>query len=114
MRMPAPLRAVLARFIAWRRAPVAKEIYAQIGGRSPILPETEKQAEALQAELSKRLPEDDVRCFIAMRYWHPFPEQAAKDVKAWGADEVVLLPLYPQFSTTTTGSSLTAWKKVIG
>jgi ferrochelatase len=45
-----------------------------------------------------------------MRYWHPFTEEAAADVKRWGADDVVLLPLYPQFSTTTTGSSLTAWK----
>jgi len=44
-----------------------------------------------------------------MRYWHPFTEDTAKEVEAWGADETILLPLYPQFSTTTTGSSLEAW-----
>jgi len=110
---PLPIRWFLARLISRTRAPSVKKNYAMMdaGGGSPLLPETEKQAAALQSELAKRLPEDEVRCFIAMRYWHPFTEQAAKDVKAWGADEVVLLPLYPQFSTTTTGSSLTAWKK---
>ncbi|MCA8901214.1 MAG: ferrochelatase [Hyphomonas sp.] len=111
---PLPVRFVLARLISKSRAPMVIKNYVMMdaGGGSPLLPETEKQAEALTAELAQRLPEDEVRCFIAMRYWHPFTEQAAKDVKAWGADEVVLLPLYPQFSTTTTGSSLTAWNKV--
>lgn len=104
LRMPAPLRAVLARFIAWRRAPVAKEIYAQIGGRSPILPETEKQAAALQAELGT-----DYKVFVAMRYWHPFADAVARDVAAWNPDRVILLPLYPQFSTTTTESFSRVW-----
>ena len=110
---PLPIRFVLARLISKSRAPMVVQNYAMMdaGGGSPLLPETEAQAEALQAELAKRLPNDEVRCFIAMRYWHPFTEEAARDVKAWGADEVVLLPLYPQFSTTTTGSSLTAWNR---
>lgn len=110
---PLPIRFVLARLISRSRAPSVIKNYAMMdaGGGSPLLPETQEQAKALQAELSKQLPDDDVRCFIAMRYWHPFTEEAAKEVKAWGADEVILLPLYPQFSTTTTGSSLTAWKK---
>ena len=56
-------------------------------------------------------PELEVRCFIAMRYWHPFSNEAARAVRDWGADEVFLLPLYPQFSTTTTGSSLAAWRE---
>lgn len=113
IRAPLPIRWALARLISSTRAPSVKKNYAMMdaGGGSPLLPETEKQAEALTAELSRRLPGDEVRCFIAMRYWHPFTEEAARDVKAWGADEVILLPLYPQFSTTTTGSSLTAWKK---
>lgn len=110
---PLPIRAVLARIISRSRAPMVKENYAMMdaGGGSPLLPETKKQADALTAALSAQLPGDEVRCFIAMRYWHPFTEEAARDVKAWGADEVILLPLYPQFSTTTTGSSLTAWNK---
>lgn len=113
IRAPLPIRWVLARLISRSRAPMVIENYAMMdaGGGSPLLPETEAQAEVLTAELEKRLPDDEIRCFIAMRYWHPFTEEAAKEVKAWGADEVVLLPLYPQFSTTTTGSSLTAWNK---
>ncbi len=110
---PLPIRWFLARLISRTRAPSVIKNYAMMdaGGGSPLLPETEKQSDALQAELATRLPDDEVRCFIAMRYWHPFTEQAAKDAKAWGADEVILLPLYPQFSTTTTGSSLSAWNK---
>ncbi|WP_290491304.1 ferrochelatase, partial [Hyphomonas sp. UBA4508] len=110
---PLPIRWFLARLISTTRAPSVIKNYAMMdaGGGSPLLPETQKQAHALTASLQEKLPEDEVRCFIAMRYWHPFTEEAATDVKAWGADEVVLLPLYPQFSTTTTGSSLTAWNK---
>ena len=110
---PLPIRWLLARLISRTRAPSVIRNYAMMdaGGGSPLLSETEAQAEALQADLARRLPEDEVRCFIAMRYWHPFTEEAAKEVQAWGADEVVLLPLYPQFSTTTTGSSLTAWNR---
>lgn len=113
IRAPLPVRWLVARLISSQRAPVVKQNYAMMdaGGGSPLLPETEKQSAALAAELEKRLPGDEVRCFIAMRYWHPFTEEAAEAVRQWGADEVVLLPLYPQFSTTTTGSSLTAWNK---
>lgn len=104
LRVPAPVRWFLSWFIAWRRAPVAREIYAQIGGRSPILPETEKQADALQAALGS-----DFKVFVAMRYWHPFADAVARDVAAWAPDRVILLPLYPQFSTTTTESFTMAW-----
>ncbi|MFN7056551.1 ferrochelatase [Hyphomonas sp.] len=111
IRAPLPVRWLLARLISRTRAPNVQKNYAMMdaGGGSPLLPETEKQAAALETELARRLPGDTVRCFIAMRYWHPFTEEAAAEVKNWGADEVVLLPLYPQFSTTTTGSSLSAW-----
>jgi ferrochelatase len=113
LRTALPLRWFLSRLISRTRAKSARANYAMMdaGGGSPLLRETEAQAEALQAELARALPGDDVKCFIAMRYWHPFTEEAAREVKAWGADEVVLLPLYPQFSTTTTGSSLDAWRK---
>mgnify|MGYP001072083033 CR=1 FL=1 len=76
--LPGILRAPLGRFIARRRAPVAREIYAKIGGGSPIVPETEKQARALEESLSGDGVE--ARCFIAMRYWHPFSDEAAARV----------------------------------
>ncbi|MCK8784700.1 ferrochelatase [Roseomonas sp. NAR14] len=108
LRMPAPLRAVLGRLIAWRRAPTARDVYARIGGRSPLLPLTESQAEALEAALAREGA--TARCFVAMRYWHPFAAATARAVREWGADRVLLLPLYPQYSTTTTGSSVTDWQ----
>jgi ferrochelatase len=108
LRMPAFVRQPLGRFVAWRRTKAASENYAILGGRSPLLPLTEEQAAALQAALGEEI---EARCFVAMRYWHPFSDAAARAVKDWGAEEVVLLPLYPQFSTTTTGSSITAWNE---
>jgi len=108
IRLPKPLRWLVAKLISSRRAPVAQHIYAEMGGRSPILPQTEAQARALEAVLGD---EFDARCFIAMRYWHPFADETARAVKAWGADEIILLPLYPQYSTTTTQSSLEDWAR---
>ena len=108
IRLPNPLRWLIAKLISGRRASVARGIYAQIGGRSPILPQTEAQARALEAALSQ---DADMRCFIAMRCWHPFADETAQEVKQWGPDEIVLLPLYPQFSTTTTESSLKDWAR---
>jgi ferrochelatase len=105
---PAPIRLPLAAFIAWRRAPTARSVYAMIGGRSPLLEETRAQADALERVLTDR--HHDARCFVSMRYWHPFAEEAARSVMAWAPDLVVLLPLYPQFSTTTTASAATAWQ----
>jgi len=106
--LPALLRLPLARFIAKKRGPIAREIYAKIGGRSPILPETMAQATALEGALT----EHETRCFIAMRCWKPFTDDAARAVAAWAPEHIVLLPLYPQFSTTTTGSSLREWQRV--
>lgn len=106
--LPAPVRLPLARLIARRRREEATANYARMGGGSPLLPETEAQARALEAALADRLP-GETRCFTAMRYWRPFTEAVAREVAAWSPDQVVLLPLYPQFSTTTTGSSLKAW-----
>jgi ferrochelatase len=106
LRVPFFVRPFLARIIARARLKPATANYALLGGRSPLLELTEAQARALEAEF----PEFEARCFIAMRYWHPFSLAAARAVKAWAPDEVVLLPLYPQYSTTTTGSSLTAWR----
>ncbi len=102
--LPNPLRWLVARLIAHRRGPLAREIYARIGDASPLLANTAAQARALERQLG-----EEFATFIAMRYWHPLSDAAARAVQAWQPDEIVLLPLYPQFSTTTTASSLRAW-----
>jgi ferrochelatase len=107
--LPAIVRLPLARLIARRRAPVARKIYDHIGGRSPIFEETRKQANALQEALSGDGIE--AKAFVAMRCWHPFSDGAARAVKAFAPDKIVLLPLYPQYSTTTTASSLKDWAR---
>src|SRR5882724_1497497 len=103
--LPGPLRWPLARLIAWRRAPVARMIYARLGGKSPLLANTNAQAHALEGALGSGF-----RCFVAMRYWHPSSAETAREVADWAPDEIVCLPLYPQFSTTTTASSVAAWR----
>ena len=107
IRAPALIRWPLARFIAWRRRDYAKSIYASIGGGSPIVPETAAQAEALKAELAARGVEAKV--VFAMRYWKPRADEAARELAAWKPDRIALIPLYPQFSTTTTASSMEDW-----
>lgn len=109
---PQPFRFLLAQLISRTREKLAKANYALMGGGSPILPETRKQAEALEIEISKRVSNVTFKCFPAMRYWRPFVKDAAKAAKAWGATDAILLPLYPQFSSTTTASSLKAWAQV--
>jgi ferrochelatase len=107
LRVPFFVRPFLARRIAAARLEPARAGYALLGGRSPLLDLTRRQAAALESDLT----EIDARCFIAMRYWHPLSEETAKAVRDWKPDTVVLLPLYPQYSTTTTGSSVTAWRE---
>ncbi|WP_282452571.1 ferrochelatase [Brevundimonas pishanensis] len=109
--LPGIFRTPLAKLISSRREKPAQENYALMGGGSPLLPETRKQAEALEVQLNASLPQDETRVFIAMRYWHPFTEEAARAVEAFKPDEVVFLPLYPQYSTTTTASSLKLWRE---
>ena len=109
IRLPSFIRPLLAQIIAYRRAPVARKIYAKIGGGSPLLAETKLQAQALETVLAEKGIE--AKCFIAMRYWRPFTAEAAAAVKAFAPDKVILLPLYPQYSTTTSGSSRAAWSK---
>lgn len=107
LRVPFFVRPLLARLIAGARLKPATENYQLLGGKSPLLEMTQAQAQAIEAAL----PDLEAKCFLAMRYWHPFSLETARAVKAWQPDEVVLLPLYPQFSTITTGSSLTAWRE---
>ena len=110
IRAPAPVRWMLAQFISRRRAPFTREIYKKIGGRSPLVPETEKQAAALTAEVKRQFGAE-ILVSIAMRYWRPFASESVREVAAFDPDEVLLLPLYPQFSTTTTASSVEDWEK---
>lgn len=109
---PQPIRYLLARYISLRRAPVAAEIYAHLGGKSPLLQLTNEQSAELGKSLSAALSEgDEVKTFVSMRYWHPMSDEVAAQVKDYNPDRVVLLPLYPQFSTTTTGSSIKDWER---
>jgi ferrochelatase len=100
-------RRPLAKLISTTRAHKVQHHYSVIGGGSPIRRNTEQQAQALEAEL--RSAGIDARCFVAMRYWHPFTAEAVEQLRAARVDEVVLLPLYPHYSSTTTGSSLNEW-----
>jgi ferrochelatase len=106
LRVPFFVRPFLARIIARMRLKPATENYRLLGGKSPLKEMTQAQGSAIE----KALPELEAKAFIAMRYWHPLSLETARAVKAWQPDDVVLLPLYPQYSTTTTGSSLTAWR----
>lgn len=112
--LPGLVRKPLARWIARRRGPAARENYALMGGGSPLLPETRKQAAALQAALDEARPGEENRVFIAMRYWSPRTQEVAAQVADFQPDQVVLLPLYPQYSTTTTASSLAEWRQAYG
>ena len=106
---PRPLRYLLAKFISTKREKTAREIYSYLGGRSPILELTKLQAKQLEKMLEKE--NDDYKVFVSMRYWRPLAQETLKEVINWAPDESILLPLYPQYSSTTSGSSLYSWKK---
>lgn len=104
--LPNPMRYFLAKLITGARLKEAKRMYSFLEGGSPLLKNTRTQALALERELGK-----GYRVFVAMRHAAPFAEEAWKEVQRYDPQEIVLLPLYPQVSTTTTGSSIMAWKK---
>jgi ferrochelatase len=106
LRLPSVLRGPLASLLARHRAPKARAIYAKIGGSSPILGQTEAQARALEEALGRK---HEWRGYVCMRYWHPMTASVVRSVERFAPDRIVLLPLYPQFSTTTTASSFQAW-----
>ena len=103
-------RKPLAKFIAGKRVRKVQNNYSQIGGRSPILDLTRRQADALKLRLVAHGIQAQV--FIAMRYWHPMTSEVVKEILAGEFNEVVLLPLYPQFSQATTGSSIHEWSRL--
>ncbi|MDI9407903.1 MAG: ferrochelatase [Candidatus Pacebacteria bacterium] len=106
LQIPSLVRKFLARLIAYRRTKTAVEIYNHLGGFSPILINTQTQLEALSQSLQTK---SNTQFFIAMRYWHPMTTETIKNVIKFMPDQVILLPLYPQYSMTTTGSSVKAW-----
>ncbi|MBA1339709.1 MAG: ferrochelatase [Pelagibacterales bacterium] len=108
--LPAIFRYPLAKFISKRRTPVAKAIYAEMGGRSPILEETQSQADAIEKQLESE--KDEYKCFITMRCWNPRASETIKKVKIFNPDQVILLPLYPQYSDATSGSSIKEWIEI--
>ncbi len=107
--LPAIVRLPLAEVIARTRQKSAAANYAAMGGGSPLLAQTRAQAQSLEDTLRAR--NMAARVFVAMRYWTPSTDETAREVAAFTPDQVVLAPLYPQFSTTTTASSLDAWRK---
>ena len=111
IRLPIPIfQKPLAWLISTLRSTKSQEAYLSIGGGSPIRRITEQQARELQSTLRER--GFDATTYIAMRYWHPFTESAIADIKADGIDQVVVLPLYPHFSISTSGSSFRELKKL--
>jgi ferrochelatase len=108
IRLPQPFRWMIAKLISRRRAPEAQKIYRALGGRSPLLQETKNQAAALEALLCR---DNEAQVFVAMRHWHPKADEVAQSVAAFKPQEVILLPLYPQFSSTTTASSFKDWNR---
>jgi protoporphyrin/coproporphyrin ferrochelatase len=108
--LPAFIRYPLAKLISKKRTPVAKAIYAEMGGKSPILEETLLQAKAIEKSLENE--KDEYKCFIVMRCWNPRASETINKVKKFNPDQIVLLPLYPQYSNATSGSSINEWLDV--
>ncbi len=112
LNLPTFLRYPLAKLISNRRAPIAKKIYEELGGSSPILKLTNEQSGALEKKLNENDIKNSYKCFVVMRCWNPRAEKVINDVKHYGPKEIILLPLYPQYSAATSGSSIKEWKDV--
>ena len=112
LNLPAFLRYPLAKLISNRRAPVAKKIYEEIGGSSPILKLTNDQAKELEKKLNQNQTTDNYKCFVVMRCWHPRAAEVITNVQYYNPNEIILMPLYPQYSAATSGSSMKEWKDV--
>lgn len=112
IRLPGPLRRLIAKRIAKKRAQKeAGQSYHELGDQSPLLENSTAQARALEQALNDAPDGYHYKTFICMRYWHPMAPDVARAVAAWEPDHIVLLPLYPQYSTTTTRSSFQQWEK---
>ena len=112
LNLPGIIRYPLAKFIANRRTPVAKKIYEELGGSSPILKLTIDQSKELEKKLNQNNSLDEYKCFIVMRCWHPRAEKVVNEVRSFNPEEIILLPLYPQFSASTSASSIKEWENI--
>ena len=112
LNLPNFFRYPLAKLISKKRTPIAKKIYEELGGSSPILKLTEDQSTALEKKLNQNEKSEEYKCFIVMRCWHPRAEEIIKNVKLYNPDEILLMPLYPQYSAATSGSSIKEWNEV--
>jgi protoporphyrin/coproporphyrin ferrochelatase len=109
---PKLIRMLIAQLIAWRRSRrEAGDSYAKLGDKSPLLENTQQQASALEQALNSNADNIRYQVHVCMRYWHPMADAVVRDVQTSKPDQIILLPLYPQFSTTTTWSSLQEWRK---
>jgi ferrochelatase len=106
--LPNPFRYILARLISWGRFKKTQQIYSFLGGGSPLLKNTQDQARALEEELGK-----NYRVFVSMRHAKPLVKETFQEVMGYKPDKIILLPLYPQYSTTTTGSALKTWEEAL-
>jgi len=110
--LPKILRYPLAKLISKKREPIAKKIYEELGGSSPILKLTNDQANHLEKKLNGEQNGNEYKCFVVMRCWNPRANEVIQNVKKFNPGEIILLPLYPQFSAATSGSSINEWKDV--
>ncbi len=111
IRLPVPwLQKPLAWLISNSRAKQSQQNYSQIGGGSPLRRITEQQADALKHSLEAAGQPTEM--YIGMRYWYPFTEEAIARIKRDGIEELVVLPLYPQYSISTSGSSFRLLQKL--
>jgi ferrochelatase len=112
LNLPNFFRYPLAKLISKRRAPVARKIYKELGGSSPILELTKNQSNALETSLNQNEKNNEYKCFIVMRCWNPRADEIIQDVKLYNPQELILMPLYPQYSAATSGSSIKEWNNV--
>src|SRR5438874_10767685 len=106
-----PLRKAIAYTIATLRRKTSEGYYRQIGGGSPLRRLTEEQARSLGEELKRR--GKDVETFVGMCTWHPFLREAVEKIEKAGVDRLVILPLFPHYSVTTTGSGFSVLRQLI-
>ena len=112
LNLPTFFRYPLAKLISKRRTPIAKKIYEELGGSSPILKLTKDQSDSLEKSLNKNEKKNEYKCFIVMRCWHPRAQNVINDVRLFNPEEIILLPLYPQFSAATSASSIKEWEDI--
>ena len=112
LNLPKLIRYPLAKLISKKRAPIARKIYQEIGGSSPILKLTIDQANSLENSLNAKQNNTEYKTIVVMRCWYPRASQTIQEVKKFNPNETILLPLYPQYSTATSGSSLLEWKEI--